>query len=213
MSGPLDRLIARVTGTEPAVRAAAPTLFGETDKDTEWKGEVVDEQVESAAPSRRAPVVPRNDSAAPMISPAPEPAALRTVEPVNPIQIRHPGDRPESEIAERPVAPRRDPPVESAAGQPAQAERTPLRWIVPPPVVQEHVRPVTLRAEPGTAPNPWAGTDGPPTVTPVPDTIVIEIGRIELTPPRPKQTPAPEARRDGSVTLASYLADRRSGKR
>lgn len=43
------------------------------------------------------------------------------------------------------------------------------------------------------------------------ESLVIEIGRIELIPPTPS-APAP-LRRERLVTLSSYLADRREGRR
>ena len=164
---------------------------------------------------RGQPVRPQNDLAAPSKKPERALAAPRAFEPAKPIESQRPPLRPQPHITDRAAIARRDPPAERPVDQSVQAVRTPLRWIVPPQVVQEPPPPAPARPETAAARRFWtaAAAAEPPAATAVPDTIVIEIGRIELSPPRPKQTPAPEARRDRSVTLASYLADRRAGRR
>jgi hypothetical protein len=45
------------------------------------------------------------------------------------------------------------------------------------------------------------------------ETLIIEIGRIELVPPIQSSAGPTPMRRERTVTLSSYLADRRAGRR
>jgi hypothetical protein len=236
MSGVLDRLIARVAGDasgEPGLRAPAQPSAVAAGEDSDWAGEVVEEHLAEgrSVQARRAisadvdehGPTPGRASPSAQVAASQQPATLRqTPEPQSPASFatgREASGRAEehatkprmpASLGEAPLPALHGPKAEATvAMRPAPAAPTfqsaPIQGEGEPSQSQQAGSSTPSRPDPASA-DPDSGEDES-------ETLIIEIGRIELVPPiQPSAGPAP-MRRERTVTLSSYLADRRAGRR
>jgi hypothetical protein len=236
MSRVLDRLIARVAGDasgEPGLRAPAQPSALAAGEDNDWAGEVVEEHLaegRSVQARRSIPTdadehrpTPARASPLPQVAAPQQPATLRqTPEPQSPASFAT-GKGASGRGEDQPIK----------ALMPAPLGETPIHRLDAPKVETTvamrpapaaptfQSAPIQGEGEPSQSQQAGSSTPSRPDPAPVePDsgedeseTFIIEIGRIELVPPiQPSAGPSP-MRRERTVTLSSYLADRRAGRR
>ncbi|MDF0545081.1 hypothetical protein PX699_22265 [Sphingobium sp. H39-3-25] len=236
MSGVLDRLIARVAGDasgEPGLRAPAQPAAVAAGEDSDWAGEVVEEHLVEDRPvqARRAisadvdehGPTPARASPSAQVAVSQQPAMLRQTPELQSPAFLATGGEPSGRGEDHPIKPLK----------PASLGETPIQGLNGPKVeATVAMRPVPaaptfpsapIQGEGEPSQSQQAGSSTPSRPNPAsadPDsgedeseTLIIEIGRIELVPPmQPGAGPAP-MRRERTVTLSSYLADRRAGRR
>jgi hypothetical protein len=237
MSGVLDRLIARIAGDasgDPALRAPSLPSAVAAGAGPDWAGEVVEEHLAEQRPtqaSRAASAdVDEHGPTAARANPSPQiaasqgPAMLRQLpDPQPPASLgtgKKTSGRCENQPAMAPMAAR------PHAEIPVQTLDAPKREVTvlmrPAPAApafqsasvkgereptQSQQAGSSIVARPDSAPsNPDDGDDES-------ETLIIEIGRIELMPPMQSSAGPAPMRRERTVTLSSYLADRREGRR
>lgn len=219
MKGGLDRLIARVALGRHDVRPLAPTLFERNGSaDEPWQGEhAIEVLAEAPAPGH----VSRPSSAVAGARPAP---AAATAAPPPTLQVMHEEAAP--------------PPTTGASASPTTAAPGAVSAESPPPRSRRErgdsraLDEVAItRPDPAAAPSPSPSRVAVPPVAAPPfrpdqqvlvetvehNSIVIEIGRIEVKVPAvaPSQAPAqaPMQRRGPRLTLDAYLSERREARR
>lgn len=236
MSGVLDRLIARVAGDalgEPGLRAPAQPSAVAAGEDNDWAGEVVEEHMAEDRPAQARRTIPTDvdqhgltparASPSPQVAAQPQPAKLRQApEPQSPASFatgREASGRGEDHptkplmpapLGEAPLPALDAPKVETTV---AMRPAPPAPAFQPAPVQSEGVPLQSQQAGSSTPSRPDPASADPDSGEEDSETLIIEIGRIELVPPmQPSAGPAP-MRRERTVTLSSYLADRRAGRR
>jgi hypothetical protein len=202
MKGGLDRLIARVAHGRQDVRPLAPTMFEEDGAAGDWAGEQAGEMLaESSEPVQPSAVTGRPEAR--QVSSAP-------ARPLPQAKVHSVEQRPRSrDLAPRPerhatmdLAPADE---LSSRRWPAEREARPMPSSAPPPAARE--------PEPQEPPQQRQQQALVETVEN--NSIVIEIGRIEVKAPpvAPSSSPAPQQRRAARLGLDAYLAERRAAKR
>jgi hypothetical protein len=202
MKGGLDRLIARVAQGRQDVRPLAPTMFEEDGAAGGWAGEQIDEiAAEASGPVQPSTATGQREA---------QPVRSAPATPLPPVKADWGEQRPRL----RDLAPR---PERHATMDLSPADELPSR---PWPAERE------TRPAPSFA-SPPAGREPAPQMSPLQqqqsalvetvenNSIVIEIGRIEVKAPpvAPPSSPASPQRRAARLSLDAYLGERRAAKR